>query len=86
VLPFVVQIWLFITPIIWPMRMIPAKWRLIVGLNPLVGIIEAFRACVVPGQLIDMELLGISLAVTAVIFTIGALYFRQTARSFADVI
>ena len=85
VLPFIVQIWLFVTPIIWPMQMVPEKWRTWMGLNPLAGIIEAFRACVV-SKPIDIGLLGVSLATTAMIFTIGALYFRRTARSFADVI
>lgn len=86
VLPFLVQIWLFITPIIWPMDMIPEKWRLVVALNPLTGLIEAFRASVIPSSPIDFGLLGISLAVTVVIFVLSALYFRHTARGFADII
>jgi lipopolysaccharide transport system permease protein len=86
ILPFVVQIWLFITPIIWPMSMIPEKYRLLVALNPLAGIIEAFRACVVPTHALDLQLFGISMAMTAAIFVVGALYFRRTARGFADII
>lgn len=86
VLPFIVQLWLFVSPIIYPMSMIPERWRPVLALNPLTGIIEAFRACVVPSQPFDFHLLGISLVVTTVIFVGSAVYFRHTARSFADII
>jgi lipopolysaccharide transport system permease protein len=86
VLPFVVQLWLFVTPIIWPTSMLPAKWHLLLGLNPLAGIIEAFRACVVPTHTLDPYLFGISMIVTVLLVVAGALYFRHTARSFADII
>lgn len=86
ILPFIIQVWLFITPIIWPMSMIPEKWRLVVALNPLAGIIEAFRACVVPTNRIDPMFFAISISVTIIVVVIGATYFRRTARSFADII
>ena len=86
VLPFVVQLWLFVTPIIYPMNMIPERWRPVLAINPLTGIIEAFRACVVPSQQVDLHLLGISLVVTVILFVASAAYFRRTARSFADII
>lgn len=86
VLPFLVQMWLFITPVIWPVSMVPERWRLLLALNPLAGIIEAFRACVVSGHQLDPSMLAVSLASTVLLFAIGALYFRHTARSFADVI
>lgn len=86
VLPFLTQMLLFVTPIIYPWSMIPEKWRPILALNPLTGLIEAFRACLVPSRSIDLSLLGISLAVTSVIFAIGVLYFRRTAREFADIV
>jgi len=86
VLPFVIQLWLFMTPIIYPTTMVPQRWRGLLALNPLTGIIEAFRACVLPNRHIDTSMLGTSLAVTLVIFLISALYFKWTARSFADIV
>ena len=86
VLPFLVQIWLFVTPVIWPIGMVPQKWQWLLAINPLTGIIEAFRACVVPGYPLDGGILAISMASTALLFLIGGLYFRHTARGFADVI
>ena len=86
VLPFMTQLLLFVTPIIYPWSLIPEKWKPILGLNPLTGLIEAFRACLVPSRSVDMALLGESLVVTLVIFTAGAFYFRRTARDFADIV
>lgn len=86
ILPFVVQLWLFITPIIWPVEMIPQRWRLALALNPLAGIIEAFRACAIPERGLDPYFFGISMGVVVIVFAVGAFYFRRTARSFADII
>lgn len=86
VLPFFTQLWLFVSPIIYPLDLIPERWQPLMALNPLTGIIEAFRASLVPSRSIDMHLLGISLTVTLVIFIIGAVYFKKTARNFADIV
>lgn len=86
VLPFVVQLWLFVTPIIWPIDMVPERWRLAVAVNPLAGIIEAFRACVLPSHRLDSYFFGISMSVTVIVLLLGAVYFRRTARGFADII
>ena len=85
-LPFIINLWLFITPIIYPTSMLPAKWQPLLALNPLTGIIEAFRASAFRPQALDWRLLGISSAVTLVVLLGGALYFRKTERVFADVI
>jgi lipopolysaccharide transport system permease protein len=85
-IPFLVQSWLFISPVIYPTSMVPERYQKLLALNPLTGLINAFRASLLPDRNIDFELLGISLAVVAVIFTVGSLYFRKTEREFADVI
>jgi lipopolysaccharide transport system permease protein len=85
-LPFLVQIWMFMTPVIYPVSMIPEQYRPYLALNPLAGIIDAFRASVLPTKVLDLPLLGMSLAATVVVFVGGALYFRRTERWFADVI
>ena len=86
VLPFLVQLWLFASPIIYPNSMIPERWRFLMALNPLSGLIQAFRAVVVPGRAIDWSMFGTSMAITVVIFAIGAWYFRKAARDFADIV
>ncbi|HUW34680.1 MAG TPA: ABC transporter permease [Planctomycetota bacterium] len=85
-LPFFVQIWLFVTPIIYPTSIIPEKFRVLMFLNPLAGIIEGFRACVFPQREMNWALLSVSIVTTVVIFIVGALYFRKTERTFADIV
>jgi lipopolysaccharide transport system permease protein len=84
-LPFLIQLGLFVTPVIYPMTLIPKRFQWIVALNPLSGIVDGFRACLF-GRTLDPALLGISLGVTLLIFVTGALYFRKTERAFADII
>jgi len=85
-LPFLIQIWLFATPIIYPATMIPARYRPILALNPCWGVVDAFRACLFPNLPIDFRLIGASIGVTLVVFVAGAYYFHKAERSFADVI
>jgi lipopolysaccharide transport system permease protein len=86
ILPFVIQIWLFMTPVIYPTSIIPERFRALIGFNPAGGIIEAFRACVIPTRQVDWQLLGISVAMTMFIFAVGMVYFRKTEENFADII
>jgi len=85
-IPFVVQMWMFATPIIYPVSMIPARIRPFLALNPCWGIVHAFRACVFPGQRFDLKLIGTSLGVALVMFLTSAYYFYRAEKSFADVI
>jgi len=84
--PFFLQIWLFVTPVIYPSSMVPEKFRALMALNPLAGIIDTFRASIVPEKPIDWQLLTGSLLLTVVIFSAGCAYFRKTERSFADIV
>lgn len=86
VIPFLIQLWMFATPVIYPVTMIPQKYRWILSLNPMGGIIEAFRASVLGHQPVNWSLLAISSVIAALIFITGLLYFRRVERSFADVI
>jgi lipopolysaccharide transport system permease protein len=85
-LPFAIQLWLFLSPIIYPVSMIPSRFRGWLALNPLTGIVEALRASVSPAKPMDWSLLGTSAGITLVLFLVGAAYFRSTERAFADVI
>jgi lipopolysaccharide transport system permease protein len=86
VIPFLVQIWMFVTPVIYPVTLFPEKYRWILSLNPMGGIIEAFRASTLGHQPINWNLLIISSGVGIFIFFTGMLYFRKVERYFADVI
>jgi len=84
-LPFLIQLGMFATPIIYPLSVIPEKWRWLMMLNPLSGLIEGFRAACF-GKPFDWASLGVSLVVTFVILFFAAYVFRKMERSFADVI
>jgi lipopolysaccharide transport system permease protein len=84
-LPFMLQAWFFVTPIIYPISVIPAKWRWIVYINPLTGIIEGIRAAVA-GRGFGWSMLITSAGITAVIFAAGIYGFRRTERTIADLI
>ncbi|MFA4828087.1 MAG: ABC transporter permease [Thermodesulfovibrionales bacterium] len=86
IIPFLVQIWMFVTPVIYPVTLFPEKYRWILSLNPMAGIIEAFRAVTLGHQPVNWNLLFISSGIGILIFVSGLLYFRRVERSFADVI
>ena len=86
ILPFAVQFLLFATPVVYSTRMIPERYRLLAALNPLTGIVEGFRAVLVPTRPMDWSLLGISAVLTAAILFAGTMYFRSNERHFADVV
>ncbi|MFH1754644.1 MAG: ABC transporter permease [Candidatus Latescibacterota bacterium] len=85
-IPFFIQSWLFITPIIYPTSIIPERFRPLINLNPLTGLIEAFRASLLPTRSVDWGSVLISVGITSIIFIFGTLYFKKTERAFADII
>lgn len=85
-IPFGIQLWLFITPIIYPSSIFPERFRWLLALNPLTGLIEAFRYALVPTQSVDWNVLWLSLAATTAIVTMGVAYFRRTEKAFADIV
>ena len=87
IVPFIVQFGLFVSPVAIETSSVPEEWRLVYSLNPMVGIIDAFRWCLLAGRVpLDMLTLGISIAVSVAFLTLGIWYFRKTERRFADVI
>ncbi len=83
-IPFLVQFWLIATPIAYPASMIPERWRLAYGLNPMVGVVEGFRWALlgVPERLHPS--VYISAVVVALLLAGGLVYFRRMERTFAD--
>jgi lipopolysaccharide transport system permease protein len=86
VVPFAVQMWFFLTPIVYPSSILGQPWRTISAINPLVGAVEAFRWAVLDTSSAPWVLMGISFASAAVIVLGGLAYFDRVERSFADVI
>jgi lipopolysaccharide transport system permease protein len=86
VIPFMVQIWLFATPVAYSSGLVPARWQPLYALNPMAGVVNGFRWMIAP----DAPLPGIGLAVgvaaAAALLTTGLYFFRRMERSFADVI
>jgi lipopolysaccharide transport system permease protein len=85
-LPFVVQLWMFASPVIYPFSMVQGKLRWILILNPLTGIIESFRVALFGIGGFDWTTLGTSIALTLCILVCSAYSFRKRERQFADVI
>lgn len=87
VVPFIVQLGLYISPVGFSSSVVPERWRALYALNPMVGVIDGFRWCVLGGgcPLFHWSFF-VSLAIVAGIATSGFIYFRNTERSFADVI
>ena len=84
--PFVIQIWMYLSPIIYPTTILPASLRRWGALNPAVGLIEAFRHSLVPSSPVSWSSVAISAVVTIVLFVGALFYFQSSERAFADVI
>jgi len=87
IIPFVLQFGLYVSPVGFSSAIVPAKWRLLYNLNPVVGVIDGFRWCLLRGQS-NFYLPGflLSLFVTAAFLFLGIWYFRKTERTFADLL
>ena len=83
--PFMIQIWFFSTPVIYPNSMVPERWQWVIQLNPMSGIISAFRACILNTP-IGWEQLGLSTLIAVTSLIVGLFYFNQAQRDFADLV
>jgi lipopolysaccharide transport system permease protein len=84
-IPFAMQLWMFLTPVVYPASIVPERWRALLALNPMTGLVEAFRGAIA-GRPLDAVSLGISLASAAALAALGVWHFRRTERAFADVV
>jgi lipopolysaccharide transport system permease protein len=85
VVPFLIQFWMFASPVAYSSSLIPEKWRVLYGLNPMAGVIEGFRWAVL-GQGHPPALLGVSVAAVLLVLAGGLLYFRKMEGTVADVV
>lgn len=84
--PFLVQLWMFLSPIVYPASMVPEKYRLLYAINPMVGVIEGFRSALLGTTAFPTVMVILSTFVSMVLFLLGMFYFKQTERYFADII
>ena len=87
IIPFIVQFGLYVSPVGFNSNVIPEKWRLLYSLNPMVGVIDGFRWCLLRGQqTINWQTMAISLGVSLFLLLVGIRQFRKMEKSFADLI
>jgi lipopolysaccharide transport system permease protein len=84
--PFLVQLWLFATPIAYPSSLLSEPWRTVYGLNPMVGVVEGFRWALLGTATAPGAMVFVSTAAALVVAIGGALYFRRMEQTFADIV
>jgi lipopolysaccharide transport system permease protein len=85
-IPFLTQFWFFATPVVYPSSLIPERWRLLFGLNPMAGVVEGFRWALLGKAESPGPMLWVSVASVTVLLVGGLFYFRRMERSFADIV
>jgi lipopolysaccharide transport system permease protein len=88
--PFIVQIWMYLTPVVYGSSLIPERFRWLLGLNPMTGVVEGFRWALLGRHLADAQAPGplfvVSIVIALLVLFTGAVFFRNTERTFADII
>ena len=83
--PFLIQVWMYLTPVIYGSDLIPERFRFLLGLNPMTGVVEGFRWALL-GQAPPGNLFFLSVLISLAVLVSGAAYFRRTERTFADIV
>ena len=87
VLPFAIQVWMYASPVVYPISMVPEKWKVAYSLNPMVGVIEGFRwALLGKSAAPDLLAVSISTGIVLIAIAVGLVYFSKAEKTFADVI
>jgi len=82
--PFLVQFWLFATPIAYPSSLVPARWRILYGINPMTGVVEGFRWAMLGTGSISLPAFAVSGIISVLLLVTGLVYFKHYERTFAD--
>jgi len=85
VVSFLVQFWMFATPVVYPSTLIPERWRWLLFINPMSGVIDAFRSCFL-GKSLNISAISISFMVAVVFLLVGVIYFEKVEQKFVDII
>ena len=86
VVPFLVQFWLFATPIAYPSSLLPAQWRVLYAINPMTGVVEGFRWALLGTSTAPGLMVAVSAMTAMLVLVGGAFYFRRVERTFADLV
>jgi len=85
-IPLIIQIWMYASPVIYPITMIPEKYRILYMLNPMAGIIDGYRKIILHGVSPDWNYLLLSAGVAIILLTLSYKYFKKVEMVFADII
>ena len=85
IVTFLVQLWMFVSPVVYPVAIVPKSWRWLLAINPMTGVIDGFRSAILHKPF-DPQVLFISFISAVILFFVGLFYFRCKERSFADLI
>jgi lipopolysaccharide transport system permease protein len=85
-IPFLIQIWLFLTPIAYPASLVPERWKILYGLNPLAGVVEGFRWALFAGEAPSAPMLAASATAVVALLVGGLFFFKKVEQRFADII
>jgi lipopolysaccharide transport system permease protein len=85
-IPFIVQLWMFVSPVVYPVSEVNPEWRFVYGLNPMAGVIEGFRWALLGKDHPDFRVIAASSTMVAILLVPSLLYFRRTERTFADIV
>ena len=83
---FFVQIWMYLTPIVYPFSQVPEKYRVIYMLNPMTLVVESFRKAFFGTGSVNLPMITVSIVLTMVVFIFGLLRFSKTEKSFIDTV
>lgn len=85
-LPFIIQLWMYASPVVYAASLVPERFRLLYSLNPVVGIIEGFRWTLVSSNVLTAPMVGLSVLISLAALVSGAFVFRRVERGFADIL
>jgi lipopolysaccharide transport system permease protein len=85
-IPFMTQLWFFLTPVAYPASLVPERWRVLYGLNPMAGVVEGFRWALLAAPPPNPAMLFASILVAGFLFVGGMYYFRRMEQTFADIV
>jgi lipopolysaccharide transport system permease protein len=86
IIPFLIQVWMYASPVAYPVSVVPEKWKLLYSLNPMVSVIEGFRWALLGKGNLDFLMMAVNLAVVSALLLGGIVYFKSMEQTFADVI
>ena len=84
--PFLIQIWMFASPVVYPVSLVPEQWRVLYSLNPMAGVIEGFRWALLGKTAPDFGVIAVSTCVVTFLLVAGVVYFKKMEQTFVDVI